>query len=184
MLLVIVALPVLGWCVAAAALDAHGRRVRPRPGTWDAIVVAGCRVLPGGVPSASLRRRAACGVSLWREGRAPVLVFTGGKAGASSSEAEAAASVACELGVPDDAIVIEDQSISTEENAARTAAMISARRVLLVTDCFHVFRATRVFARSFDEVGASATVPSPRARVEGSLREVASVAAYWIMRRL
>lgn len=50
-----IALPLLGWGIAAAALDAHGRWADAEPGPWDAIVVAGCRVLPGGAPSPALR---------------------------------------------------------------------------------------------------------------------------------
>src|SRR2546423_15375016 len=49
----------------------------------DAIVVLGCQLVSGGRPSERLRRRVALGVGLYREGAAPLIVMSGGGAGAS-----------------------------------------------------------------------------------------------------
>lgn len=53
-----------------------------------------------------------------------------------------------ELGVPDEALLLEAQSRSTWDNARFTAALLRARglgRVLLVTDAFHLYRARQHF---------------------------------------
>lgn len=173
---------------AAVALDAHGRRARVEPG-HDAIVVAGCRVLPDGRPSQALARRTRHAVALWQQGVAPVLVFTGGLGAAPIAESEAAAALARELGVPAQAIVTEGRSTSTEENARYAAAALRDAglphgRIVVVSDSYHVWRARRVFARHFDQVAGAGSTPEPAVRVRGSLREVLAVAGYAAAGRL
>lgn len=61
-------------------------------------------------------------------------------------------------GVPDDHIVVEDKATSTEENFAFSKALLDQRlapgyRVVLITDEFHVYRASRIAASQ----GLSAT---------------------------
>jgi uncharacterized SAM-binding protein YcdF (DUF218 family) len=165
------------WFLAAAALDQLGQRV-PSEGGWDAIVVAGCRVDPGGVPSPALRARTELAVALFEEGLAPELAFTGGLGENPPTEAQAAAAHARALGVPDAAIVLEDRSTSTEENARFLAEDQNYQRVLLVSDAYHVFRARQVFARHFPHVDAAGSVATPWERLRGSLREVLAIGLY------
>ncbi len=168
---------------AAVALDAWGHR-EPPPGTWDVIVVAGCRVTPDGEPSVPLRARVERAVALWEEGRAPRILFTGGLGDFPPTEAQAAASYAHHLGVPQDAILREDRSTSTEENARFAADLLPGARVLLVTDTYHVLRAQRVFAQHFPDVAATGATTPVAFRTQGALREVLAVAYYGLAGRL
>ncbi|MCB9762483.1 MAG: YdcF family protein [Alphaproteobacteria bacterium] len=170
------------WAGCALALDRYGQRTPP-PGPWDAIVVAGCRVRPDGTASLALRRRVELGVALWQQGLAPRIVMTGGLGDHAPTEAQAAADVARELGVPRRAILLEDRSTSTEENA-RNAATIAGPRVLVVTDAYHVARAERVFGRYFDEAVGVGSVGPLDARTRGALREVAAIGWYGVRGRL
>ncbi len=165
------------WTLAAAWLDHHGQRQVPA-GSWDAIVVAGCRVDPGGVPSPALQRRTELGVELWRQGRAPVLAFTGGVGEHPPSEAQAASDLAAELGVPQDAMVLEQRSASTEENARFLAQDHGYEHILLVTDAYHVFRARQVFAHHFPAVDAAGSISPAWPRLRGAFREVLAVTLY------
>lgn len=116
----------------------------------QAIVVLGARVLPGGVPSGALQARVERGVELFRRGRAPLLVFAGGVTTEPVPEALAARDLALELGVPPSACLVETASRTTEENAVFTARLLrerGIRRVWLVSDPFHLFRASRSFWR-------------------------------------
>jgi uncharacterized SAM-binding protein YcdF (DUF218 family) len=120
------------------------------PDRAQAIVVLGARVLPDGSPSSTLRARVQRGVRLHLEGTAPLLVFSGGAVTHPMPEAVVARDLAKALGVPSDACLCEPESRSTRENAERTAALLRPRgiqRVLLVSDPFHLFRATRSFWR-------------------------------------
>ncbi len=171
------------WIIAAVLLDAFGRR-SPRPETtYDAIVVLGCRVFPNGTPSTALLERVKLAVSLYDSRRAPLLITTGGTGDSGHAEAEVAARLAMELGVPRKAIHMEARSTSTQENARYCALAIPARSVLLVTDAYHCVRAQRVFGRYFETVATAGSVhPVLRLRVKGAVREVGVLIAYAMLR--
>jgi uncharacterized SAM-binding protein YcdF (DUF218 family) len=176
---------VVAWAAVALGLSLYGRRTSAPDERFDAIVVLGCRVLPSGRPSLALAERTRRAVQLWHEGRAPLLVLTGGVGDAPASEAEVAAEIAREHGVPESALVIESRSTSTEENARFAAALVDARDVLLVTDDHHVLRAERVFAKYFRRVrGVGTANPHLWPRIRGSLREVVALAGYAAMGRI
>lgn len=173
-LLLIVPLPLVA---AALALDVHGRRAAPR-GEYTAIVVAGCGVLADGTASPALRRRTEMAVRLYREGRSDRIVLTGGVGTHPPSEAQAAAVVCRSLGVPGEALVLEEVSTTTEENARFAAALVGPGRVLVVTDCYHVFRCARTFAHYFGAADAVGAAPPPVQRARMALREVGAVLGY------
>ncbi|MFH1465793.1 MAG: YdcF family protein [Pseudomonadota bacterium] len=173
----LVALCLGPWGLGALALDISGHR-RPSEGRWDAIVVAGCRVDPGGVPSPALQARTALAVALWEQGLAPRIAFTGGVGANPPSEARAAAAYAAVLGLPAEATIIEDASTSTEENARFLAEQHGFGRILLVSDAYHVFRAGRVFQRYFPQVDTAGSTAPAWPRVRGALREVLAIALY------
>lgn len=176
---------VVSWTVMSWSLDRYGRERPPPQGRWDAIVVLGCRVYPDGQPSKALARRVDMAVELYTAGRAATIVLTGGKGDSGPVEAEVAAARAESLGVPRAAMVLETQSTSTEQNAELAAEAIAGRRVVVVTDAYHVLRSERVFARYFDEVAVVGTVsPNWGARVRGALREVVALAGYAAQGRL
>jgi uncharacterized SAM-binding protein YcdF (DUF218 family) len=88
---------------------------------------------------------------LYRAGKAPLVIATGGVAPwepASVSQAEAAAELLVEWGVPRDAIALEQRSRSTWEDARYTKELLEergVRDVLLVTSALHMERSLAVF---------------------------------------
>ena len=171
------------WPASALGLELAGR-LQHGGGPFDAIVVAGCRLMPDGRPSKALARRTRAAVELWRAGVAPQVVFTGGVGVSSTSEAAGAARFARELGLPAGVIVLEERSHSTEENARFAAEAIGEARVLVVTDAYHGFRCRRVFARYFEEADSHGVVGPVAERLPGMLREVPAVAWYALHGRL
>ncbi len=165
----------VGWGLGALALDVYGQRAAPARGAWDAVIVAGCRVMPDGRPSPALERRVRTAVALWKAGRAPRIVMTGGVGENPPSEAEAAARLAHALGVPESALVRESQSTTTAENAQFAARVVDARRVLVVSDTYHVLRCEWLFGRYFEEVRGVGSTPEAWPRVRFALREVGAV---------
>jgi len=165
------------WVAAAVALDVSGRRSDPT-GHWDAIVVPGCLVLPNGQPSASLVRRTTKAVELWRKGRAPVIVLTGGVVNWPPAEAVAAARTARDLGVPESALLVESQSRNTAENARLAREVAPFARIVVVTDRYHV-RRCEWFFREYFEVVQGVGVTSPFfERAKGAFREAIAYAYY------
>ena len=97
---------------------------------------------------------------------------------------EVARRLAVEWGVPPERIVLEATSTSTEENAAHLAELIDARRIVVVTDHYHVYRVERVFGRYFEEVHGVGVHSSWFVRVRGALREVLAVTLYKLTGRI
>lgn len=96
--------------------------------------------------------RVAAGARLWRRGKAPWVVLSGGRTAPQRkrSEAEDMARSIARLGVPRRALLLEERSRSTAENAHFTAALACGRgigRILLVTTATHMPRARAWFER-------------------------------------
>ncbi|SCZ67211.1 YdcF family protein [Thiohalomonas denitrificans] len=108
---------------------------------------------------------------LYHAGKAPVVVVSGGGAawrGERRSEAEAIAQFLRALGVPDRAMLLENASRTTYENAVLSAQLLEKRnigRVLLVTSALHMTRAAATFrSAGVDLVPAPAdfeVIPEP-----------------------
>lgn len=114
----------------------------------DAIVVLGAPLVDDRVGPV-LVERLAVARALWRGGAAPQVIVTGGRTrGAGRSEAAAMAEALIADGVPATAIVVEDQALTTADNARRVRALApDVRDVWLATQRFHTRRAVRCFAR-------------------------------------
>ncbi|HKW78830.1 MAG TPA: YdcF family protein [Candidatus Limnocylindria bacterium] len=101
--------------------------------------------------------RTKTAVSLWKQGYAPLLLFSGAALDPESvSSAELMKRDAMTLGVPASAILVEPASTSTEENAKLVAELMSARGLrtaILVTSPYHQRRASILFTRSFAPAG-------------------------------
>lgn len=178
-----IALVVLAVAALAAAVDVWGVVAVPAAHA-DAIVVMGCPPNDDGTVSDCLRRRVERGVALFKEGRAPSLVLTGGELHGLEAEARVAARYALDLGVPGKAIVLEPMSQNTWENARYTQSIARVASVIVVTDDAHVLRATRCFHALGVTVSASGVSESPKGRVTSALRELAALADYWFLDRL
>jgi uncharacterized SAM-binding protein YcdF (DUF218 family) len=149
----------------------------------QAIVVLGAGGVArgGGLTDTSLRA-AMEGLTLFREGWAPVLVFSGGVDSQRRAEAEVRAAFARACGVPAAAIVTLGTAHSTHEEALRSQALLQPRgirKILLVGDAPGMVRAMAVFERVGFEVvpapwnrGAWDLRASPEDRL-GLLREIA-----------
>lgn len=106
--------------------------------------------------------RVLFGVELYRAGKAPLVVFTGGAVGVflskEQAEAVAAQTVLEDMGVPAGAIRMESESRNTHENAVFTYRMLKplgVHRILLVTSAAHMPRASALFRHAgFDVIAA------------------------------
>jgi uncharacterized SAM-binding protein YcdF (DUF218 family) len=109
----------------------------------DAIVA-----ISGGETDARTREA----VDLYKAGWAPYLVFSGAAADPSGpSNAKAMAVIAEDSGVPPSAILLDETSATTRENAANVAKLIdeqSLKSIILVTSPYHQRRAEIAFHRA------------------------------------
>lgn len=181
----IVVVSILAFLGLVVFLDQYGQK-RPSSGNYDAIVVAGCRVKSNGEPSLALQARVRHAVQLYKEGYSSKLIFTGGTPDNRPTEAKAAQKYATEvLGVPSDAILLEENSTSTEENASLSKEKYDGiHRIIVVSDSYHIYRSERVFGRYFSEVIGSGRVPKWNVRWSGAVREVLAVGYYTLFGKI
>ena len=106
---------------------------------------------------------------LYRAGKAPMLLLTGGNAPGYEPEALSMKRVLLVMGIPGDVLLLEDRSRNTRQNARFSAAVLHDRqvhRILLVTSAYHMRRAKLEFERQGFEVLPAATdyqvVETPR----------------------
>ena len=101
--------------------------------------------------------RADTAITLWKAGWAPIIVFSGAAIDPESvSSAEIMRREALRQGVPENAVLVEGASTTTEENAAEVAKLMTGRKLrsaILVTSPYHQRRAAFEFHRAFDPRG-------------------------------
>jgi uncharacterized SAM-binding protein YcdF (DUF218 family) len=124
--------------------------------TADAIVILGGNTangranwfLPNDKATALMRSNA--GAALYLAGRAPKVLVSGGALQGNVSEAQGMAHALHQLGVPNYAILLENSSRTTYENAMLSEDRLREHgigEVLLVTSALHMPRAMASFAR-------------------------------------
>ncbi len=141
--------------VTAAQVGLAARRTVE--GRVDAIVVMGAAQYDG-EPSGALRGRLEHAAALYADGVAPIVVVTGGnQPGDRTTEGMTGFVVLRDLGLPEEAILVENTSTNTWEQLSATAAILLGRgldEVVLVSDPYHNLRLLEVA----DEVGLVAQV--------------------------
>jgi len=120
------------------------------PGKAPAAVVLGAGVEIDDTPTENSARRVVRAVQLYHQGLVPRVLFsTGNRSPGGVSEAAAMARFAETLGVPREAILLEEGSRTTWENALYSARILRDRgigRIILVTDPLHMRRSRETFA--------------------------------------
>jgi uncharacterized SAM-binding protein YcdF (DUF218 family) len=164
----------------------QGERDERRPA--DAIVVMGAAEYDGR-PSPVFRARLDHAVALYREGLAPLLVVTGGKAaGDRTTEAAVARDFAIAQGVPAKSILMEDQGRTTLESLRTVSQMLrtrGARDVVFVSDRTHMLRVLRMARDQGLTSFGSPTTTSPTdadvtRRADATLHELGALALYFL----
>jgi len=116
-----------------------------RPGEFGTIIVHGCALIRGNQVSHILAGRLETALKLFRASENKALIVVSGGMGDDETitEAEAMASYLRERGVPDDRIIRECRSHSTEENLLFSRKLIpleKSRQLAIVTSDYHLFR--------------------------------------------
>jgi uncharacterized SAM-binding protein YcdF (DUF218 family) len=105
--------------------------------------------------------RAAAGIELYKEGWAKHILMSGGTLAWNLTSADWMKKQAVESGVPAAAVLTQDRSQSTIDDARFSLPIIKARRfrsVILVTSPYHSRRAAAVFKKLYRPAGISVIV--------------------------
>ena len=186
---VAVAAVVAAWAVMAVAVAIAGSEDQAGPA--DAIVVLGAAQY-NGRPSPVFRARLDHAMTLYRAGHAPVILVTGGIGRRDTlSEASVGARYLVTRGLPTAAVVALPAGADTYASLAEVGGWFSgrgSRRVLLVSDAFHLLRLRVLAARRGLEPYTSPAPDSPitanrRRHVAYVVAEGIKVPLTWLFQR-
>ncbi|MHC4300661.1 MAG: YdcF family protein [Planctomycetota bacterium] len=151
----------------------------------DAIVVFGARVYASGRVSDALADRVRTGCELYLDGLAERIIFSGGPGDGDVHETQAMRTMGLKLGVPAEAIVLDENGINTRATVHNTCGMfdnIGIARVLAVSHFYHLPRIKMSYQRQGREVY---TVPAKESYTLTAMpyfvgREIAALWVYYL----
>lgn len=130
---------------------------------YDCVVVCGCPAADGGSPSRVMKTRVEKAVSLWQEGKAGKLIFSGAAVKNSYVEAEVMKTCALDMGVPEDAVITETEAVSTYHNMKLVKPLMEKygfKNCIVVTNSWHLRKAAHYADKfGFDHVMCPAEEP-------------------------
>ena len=112
----------------------------------DYMIVLGAQV-HGERPSRALKLRLEKATQEWERCGKPILLLSGGQGdGESITEAECMKRFLVEKGIPEDKMILEDESVSTMENLQFCARLSDCKekKTGIVSNNFHVYRALKL----------------------------------------
>jgi uncharacterized SAM-binding protein YcdF (DUF218 family) len=177
------------WVAVVASVWVVG--TQDQAGPADAIAVLGAAQY-NGRPSPVFRARLDHAATLYRAGHAPVILVTGGVGRRDTlSEAAVGARYLGGLGIPDAAIIPLPAGADTYASLAEIGGWFrgrGSRRVLLVSDAFHLLRLRILATRLALEPQTSPAPTSPitanrRRHVAHVMSEGVKVPLAWVLQR-
>ncbi len=131
----------------------------------DVIIVLGCNpYAPRGGPSVCLSARGQHAANLYHRGLAGRIIATGGHVENGPTEASVMLRVLTAAGVPESAVVLEEQAHNTIQNVGYSKEIMQQNgwyTAILVTEPYHIKRATLVARDAGLHVYPSPAVESP-----------------------
>ena len=105
------------------------------------ILVLGCLVRDDGEPGGMLEDRLEVGIALYRDGVAPKLLMSGDHGSESYDEVNAMKQYALEKGVDSSDVFMDHAGFSTYDSLYRARDIFQAKKVIIVTQGYHLYRA-------------------------------------------
>ena len=143
------------------------------PQDLDCILVLGCGIHPDGSPTPMLASRLARGAELYQAGWADKILLSGDNSGESYNELATMERVILELGVPQEALLMDHAGFSTYESIYRAKHEFGMQRVVIVTQAYHLYRALYLAdALGLEAWGVAAAPRNDAGQIGRSLREI------------
>lgn len=107
----------------------------------DCIIVLGCLVRSDGTPSNMLHDRLDCGCSLYSDGAAPKILMSGDHGRKDYDEVNTMKDFAINLGISSEDIFTDHAGFSTYDSMYRARDIFKCKKVIIVTQKYHLYRA-------------------------------------------
>ena len=144
-------------------------------GDFDCILVLGCQVRADGSPSLMLRDRLDRGLELYGAGAAPKLLVSGDHGQTEYDEVNTMKRYVLDAGVDSRDVFMDHAGFSTYDSVYRARDVFRAKRVLIVTQEYHLYRALFIArALGLEAWGVSAAGGSYGGQTFRELREIAA----------
>ncbi len=142
-------------------------------GPFDCILVLGCAVWDGNVPSPMLADRLDEGILLYEAGVSDRILMSGDHGRETYDEVNVMKEYAVERGVLSEHIFMDHAGFSTYESMYRARDIFQARKVLIVTQEYHMYRAIYVARQlGLDAYGTSADTRRYAGETYRQIREI------------
>lgn len=139
----------------------------------DCIIVFGCQVRSDGTPSHMLEDRLKRGVALYELGAAPKLLMSGDHGREGYDEVNTMKAYAIEAGIPTEDIFMDHAGFSTYETIYRAKEIFGAKKIVVVTQEYHLYRAMYIAkAMDLEVYGVAADYRSYSGQFSRDVREV------------
>jgi vancomycin permeability regulator SanA len=139
----------------------------------DCIIVLGCQVKADGSLSHMLRDRLERGVELYKQKSAPKLLMSGDHGQINYDEVNAMKQYAIENGVPSEDVFMDHAGFSTYETIYRARDVFDAKKVIIVTQEYHLYRALYIAKQlGVEAYGVSADLNRYAGQSMRDLREI------------
>ena len=139
----------------------------------DCILVLGAGIRTDGSPSPMLQDRLNTGIELYQSNAAPKLLMSGDHGRKKYNEVQTMKDIALDQGVPSEDVFMDHAGFSTYDSLYRARDVFQARKVIIVTQKYHLYRALYI-ARSLglDAWGVSADTRRYRGQSQRDFREI------------
>ncbi|MDD7267690.1 MAG: YdcF family protein [Lachnospiraceae bacterium] len=111
---------------------------------YQAIMVLGAGITNSNTPTPILKERLDAGIELYRAGAAPKLLMSGDHQTDFHNEVAVMKNYALAQGVPEDDIFLDHAGISTYDSMYRSKAIFGAKKLIVVTQAYHLYRACMI----------------------------------------
>ena len=113
-------------------------------GDVDCILVLGCGVHDDGSPSAMLRDRLIRSVEMYETGVSDRLLMTGDHGRKGYDEVNTMKDFVVREGIPSECVFMDHAGFSTYESMYRAKEIFQAKKILIVTQEYHLYRAVYI----------------------------------------
>lgn len=140
---------------------------------FDYILILGCAVYSDGSLTPMLSDRVQVGVSLYKQGVCNKILMSGDHQTEDYNEVDPMKEAAISMGVPVEAIETDSYGLSTYDSIARLVEEFGAKRVLIVTQEYHLPRALYLAERfGIEAYGFCADLRPYQEQVKYDIREI------------
>ena len=139
----------------------------------DCILVLGCKVHADGNPSAMLEDRLRRSMELFHAGAAPKLLMSGDHGTIPYNEVQSMKQYAMDNGIPSADIFMDHAGFSTYESVYRARDIFQAKKIIIVTQGYHLYRALYIAnALGVEAYGVDADYRDYAGQLGYDLREI------------